>query len=151
MGAIDNTMINNILNATLPTATGGKPTATYWTAGGLSVSAAMKMRLDSTAPTAAAAGTEITLGAGGSGYSAGGFTLGASTAASAQSVTLPSANQSFVAGSGGTVTTPGVVGLDITDSAAVRSWWGLFNGEPISIANGNTFQVAANAVTVTLA
>jgi hypothetical protein len=149
MGAIDNTMINNILNATLPTATGGKPTATYWTAGGLSVSAAMLMRLDSAAPTASAPGTQVVAQTPTTPtYPTGGWALGASTAASAQSVTLPSANQSFVAQSGGTIT---VAGLDITDSSNVRSWYGSFNGQPISIANGNTFQVAANAVTVTLA
>jgi len=136
-GGKDQGQVSNVLNATLPTATGGKPTA--WTA--LSTAAAMLLRLDSTLATASAAGTQLT----GTGYTAGGAALGASTASSAgSSVTLPASVTSWTNGSGSGWT---IDSLDITDSTGVRTWWGPWNGEPISIANGNTFQVAANAVT----
>jgi hypothetical protein len=137
MGAKDNALISNILNATLPTATGGKPTA--WSA--YSTSSAMLMRLDSTVATASAAGTQLT----GTGYTAGGTALGASSASSSGSnVTLPAATTTWTNGSGSAWT---IDSLDITDAANVRTWWGTWNGEPISVANGNSFQVAANAVT----
>ncbi len=135
-GGKANALISNVLNATLPTATGGKPTA--WTA--YSTSAAMLMRLNSTLSTASAAGTELS----GTGYTTGGTALGASTASSSGSaVTLPAATTSWTNGSGGAWS---IASTDITDSANARAWWGPWNGQPISVAIGNTFQVAANAV-----
>jgi hypothetical protein len=137
MGAKDNALISNILNATLPTATGGKPTA--WSA--YSTTSAMLMRLDSTVATASAAGTQLT----GTGYTTGGTALGASSASSSGSnVTLPASTTSWTNGSGSAWT---IDSLDITDATPTRTWYGAWNGEPISVANGNTFQVAANAVT----
>jgi hypothetical protein len=38
------------------------------------------------------------------------------------------------------------VSLEITDSGAARVWFGNWNGQPITVANGNTFQVAADAI-----
>ena len=138
MAAVDQTMVSNFLNATLPTAAAGKPTA--FTA--MATASAMLMRLDSTAPSASAAGTQLT----GTGYTAGGTALGQSTASSAGSaVTLPAASTSWTNASGSGWS---IAGLDITDNAATRSWFGNFNGQPIAVANGNTFQVAANAVSV---
>jgi hypothetical protein len=32
----------------------------------------------------------------------------------------------------------------------VRTWFGNFNGQPIAVANGNTFQIALNAITISL-
>jgi hypothetical protein len=135
-GGKASSLISNVLNASLPTATGGKPTAftNYSTAG------AMLMRLNSTLSTTAAAGTELV----GTGYTAGGTALGVSTPSSAASaVTLPAATTSWTNGSGSAWS---IASTDITDSAAARTWWGPWNGQPISIAIGNTFQVAANAV-----
>ena len=138
-GGKDNTFISNVLNATLPTATGGKPTT--WTA--YATTSAMLLRLNSALSTASASGTQLT----GTGYIAGGTALGASTVSSAASaVTIPLANTSWANGSGGAWS---VASMDVTDSAPTRTWWGPFNGQPISVANGNTFQVAAAAVSIT--
>lgn len=135
-GGKDQATVSNVLNATLPTATGGKPTAFT----NYSTAAAMLMRLDSTLATASAAGTQLS----GTGYTTGGSALGVSTPSSAGSaVTLPAATTSWTNGSGSSWT---IDSLDITDSTGSRTWWGPWNGEPISVANGNTFQVAANAV-----
>jgi hypothetical protein len=130
-------LVSNVLNATLPTATGGKPTAftNYSTAG------AMLMRINSTASTAAAAGTELPNGGG---YTTGGAALGASApSTSGSAVTLPASTMAWTNGSGSSWT---AASTDITDSAPTRAWWGPWNGAPITIAIGNTFQVAANAV-----
>jgi len=137
-GGKDQAQVTNVLNATLPTATGGKPTA--FTA--LSTAGAMLIRLDSTLATASAMGTQLS----GTGYTTGGAALGASTASSAGSaVTLPASTTSWTNGSGSAWN---IDSLDITDSTGTRTWWGPWNGEPISVANGNTFQVASNAVSV---
>jgi hypothetical protein len=134
MAAIDNTMISNILNATTPTGAAGIPGAFTVLA-----ASAMKLRLNSTASTASAAGTEIVNG---TGYAAGGFTsLGASTASSAGSaVGVPLTTQSATATS-----TWSIQSLDLTSSAAVRAWWGNFTGAPIAVAIGNTFQVTGGS------
>jgi hypothetical protein len=137
MAAIDNTMISNILNATTPTGAAGIPGAFTALA-----ASAMKLRLNSTLSTASAAGTDI--GTQTSGYTAGGFTLGttASTASSAGSaVGVPFITQSFVSSGSPTA----VVSLDLTSSAAVRAWWGPFNGQPVNVANGNTFQIVGGS------
>jgi hypothetical protein len=142
MPAVDQSLVSNFLNATLPTAAGGKPTATYWTAGGLSTSGAMLIRLNSSLSTASASGTQLT---GGSGYTTGGSALGASSPSSAGSnVTLPAATTSWTNGG----STWSIASLDITDNAATRTWFGPFAGQPISVVNGNTFQIAAAGVVV---
>jgi hypothetical protein len=136
-GGKSNGLISNVLNATLPTAAGGKPAAFT----NYATTSAMTMRLNSTLSTASAAGTEL---ANGSGYTTNGTALGASTASSSGSaVTLPASTTSWTNGSGGAWT---IESLDILDSSQTRGWWGPWNGQPISIAIGNTFQVAANAV-----
>ena len=102
----------------------------------------MKLRLNSTLSTASAAGTDI--GTQTSGYTAGGFTLGttASTASSAGSaVGVPFITQSFVSSGSPTA----VVSLDLTSSAGVRAWWGPFNGQPVNVASGNTFQIVGGS------
>jgi hypothetical protein len=134
MAAIDNTQISNILNATTPTGAAGIPGAFTVLA-----ASAMKLRLNSTASTASAAGTEIVNG---TGYAAGGFTsLGASTASSAGSaVGVPLTTQSATATS-----VWSIVSLDLTSSAAVRAWWGNFTGQPIAVAIGNTFQITGGS------
>lgn len=142
MAAIDQAMVSKILNQTTPTGTAGIP-GSFGTA--LSASA-MKVRLNSGLSTAAAAGAEIT----GSGYTAGGTALGtASTASSAGSaVTLPAGSAlSWTNGSGGAWS---IASLDLTDNGGVRCWFGPFTGQPISVANGNIFQIAVNAVSISL-
>jgi hypothetical protein len=142
MGALDAAMASNIMNATLPTGAGGIPGSFTALA-----ASAMKLRLNSTLSTASAAGTELT----GTGYTAGGTSITtASTASSAGSnVTLPnvSGGLSWTNGSGGAWS---IASLDLTSSAGVRSWFGPFTGQPVSVANGNTFNVAQNAVTCSL-
>lgn len=141
MAAIDQAMVSKIINATAPVGAAGIPGT--WTA--LSASA-MKVRLSSAASTAAAAGTEIT----GTGYTAGGQALSTqSTASSAGSnVTLPATSVlSWTNSSGGAWS---IVSFDVTDNAGVRTWFGNFNGQPIAIASGNTFQIAVNGITLAL-
>lgn len=141
MAAIDQTMVSNILNATTPTGASGAP-GSFTAVGGT----AMKVRLNSTASTASAAGTELT----GTGYTAGGTAVpAASTASSAgSSVTLPASSAlSWTNGSGGAWS---IVSMDLTSSGGTRAWFGNFNGQPISVANGNTFQIAVGGVTVGL-
>lgn len=141
MAAIDAAMVSKIINATAPVGAAGIPGT--WTA--LSASA-MKVRLNSTASTASAAGTELS----GTGYTAGGTALANQcTASSAGSnVTLPAtAVLSWTNGSGGAWS---IVSFDLTDNAGVRTWFGNFNGQPISIANGNVFQIAVGGIVLAL-
>jgi hypothetical protein len=142
MAAISNAQISNILNSTSPTGTGGIPGT--WTA--ISASA-MKVRLNSTASTASAAGTEIT----GTGYTAGGTALGtASTASSSgSSVTLPAGSAlSWTNGSGGNWS---IVSFDLTDNAGTgRVWFGNFTGQPIVVAATQTFQINIGGITLSL-
>lgn len=140
MSAIDQAAVSNLLNGTLPTAAGGKPSAFT----GYSAAGAMLIRLNSTLSTPSASGTQIA----GTGYTAGGAALGASAASSGGSaVTLPAALTSWTNGSGSTWT---IESIDITDAVPVRTWFGAVNGQPVSVANGNTFAFAANAVSVSL-
>lgn len=141
MAAIDQTMVSNILNATTPTGASGAP-GSFTAVGGT----AMKVRLNSTASTASAAGTELT----GTGYTAGGAVVPAASSASSagSSVTLPASSAlSWTNGSGGSWS---IVSMDLTSSAGTRTWFGNFNGQPISVANGNTFQIAVAGVTISL-
>lgn len=141
MSAIDQTMVSNILNATTPTGASGAP-GSFSAVGGT----AMKVRLNSTASTPSAAGTELT----GTGYTAGGTAVpAASTASSAGSaVTLPASSAlSWTNGSGGAWS---IVSMDLTSSAGTRAWFGSFNGQPIAVANGNTFQIAVGGVSISL-
>lgn len=141
MAALDQGMVSKIINATAPVGAAGIPGT--WTA--LSASA-MKVRLNSTSSTASAAGTQIT----GTGYTAGGQALSTqSTASSAgSSVTLPATSAlSWTNSSGGSWS---IQSFDLTDNAAVRTWFGDFNGAPISVANGNTFQIAVGGITLSL-
>jgi hypothetical protein len=104
------------------------------------VPAGWKMRLTSTAPTVSAAGTELT----GTGYTAGGTAFTSQTVAAA-ATTLPVAALTWTNGSGGAWS---IVGLEIWDTAGtpLRWLWGLWNGQPVSVAISNTFQVAINGV-----
>lgn len=141
-GSLDAAMVSKILNALLPTGASGVPGSMITALG----AGAMKLKLTSTASTAAASGTELT----GTGYVAGGTALSnASTASVAgSSVTLPHGNTvQWTNGSGGSWS---IVSLEVTDSAGLRVWFGTFTGATVSVLNGNTFQLAADAVTVSL-
>lgn len=136
MPAIVQAQANLILNTTL-----GTSAPTLFTT-------PAKVRLTTTAPTGTTAGTELT----GTGYTAGGTSLAGNTfgAASAGSASGPGTSAlSWTNGSGGAWS---IVGVEIWDSAGspLRWWYGTFTGQPISVANGNTFQIAVNALTATL-
>lgn len=142
MAGIPNSMISNILNATTPTGTSGAP-GSFSALGG----SAMKVRLNSTASSASAAGTEI---ASGGGYTTGGTAVpAASTASSSGSaVTLPASSAlSWTNSSGGAWS---IVSFDLTDNSGTRSWFGNFTGQPVSVANGNTFQIAVGGISIGL-
>lgn len=139
MAGIPQSMASNILNATTPTGTSGAPGT--WTA---FAAGAMKIRLNSTSSTASTQGTQLT----GTGYTAGGTAVSAASTASTSgsNVTFPAGSAiSWTNGSGGSWS---IQSFDLTDSAGARSWFGDFNGAPISIANGNTFQLATGAISV---
>lgn len=138
--AIDAARSSLMLNANLPVgATAGYP-GTQLTA---LAASAMKLKLTSTASTGSASGTEIT----GSGYTAGGtaFSDIASSQASSSgsNVTLPKTT-AFTWTNGGSAWS--IVSLEITDGSGTRVWYGNWNGQPIGVAGGNTFQVAALAI-----
>jgi hypothetical protein len=136
MAAIEQAMVSKILNSTT--------SATAFT----TLTTGFKVRLNSTASTASAAGTEI---ASGGGYVTGGQTSTApfaSTSSAGSNVTIPNtAVLTWTNSSGGAWS---IVSLDLTDGAGVRTWFGNFTGQPVSVANGNTFQIALNAITISL-
>jgi hypothetical protein len=136
MAAIDQTLVSILLNGLTPTGTAGIPGTAIGTPVG---TLAMKLRLNSTASSASAFGTEIVNG---TGYAAGGFTsLGASTASSAGSaVGVPLTTQSATATSAWSI-----VSFDLTGNAAQRSFFGLFNAQPILVGIGNTFQITGGS------
>jgi hypothetical protein len=105
---------------------------------------AAKIRLTTTAPTNATAGTELT----GTGYTTGGSTIVFNSAASL-SATGPTSTISWTNGSGGTWS---IVGLEIWDSAgtALRWHFGNWTGQPISVPNGAIFQITAAQITKSL-
>lgn len=141
MAAIDQAMVSKILNTISPTGAAGIPGT--WTALGAS---AMKVKLTSTASSASASGTEIT----GTGYTAGGTALAnAVTASSAGSnITVPATTAlSWTNGSGGAWS---IQSFELTDSAALRVWFGNFTGAPVSVAAGNTFQIAVAGITLSM-
>jgi hypothetical protein len=142
MAGMSNTLIDKIVNTTTPTGTSGAP-GTY----SAYAASAMKVRLNSTASTAAAAGTELT----GSGYTAGGIAVPAASSASSggAGVSLPATSAlTWTNASGGAWS---IVSFDLTDSAGARSWFGNFTGQPISVANGNSFTIAVAGITITAA
>lgn len=142
MAGIPNSQISNILNATTPTGASGAPGSFTALAG-----SPMKVRLNSTASSASAAGTEL---ASGGGYTTGGQAVPAASAASTggSAVTLPASSAlSWTNSSGGAWS---IVSFDLTDNSGGRAWFGNFNGQPISVANGNTFQIAVGGISIGL-
>jgi hypothetical protein len=140
--AIDQARSSLMLNANLPVGgTAGNP-GTQLTA---LAASAMKLKLTSTASTGASSGTELT----GSGYTAGGTAFSdiasSQVSSSGSNVLLPKTTAfTWTNASGGAWS---IVSLELTDGSATRVWYGNWNGQPVSVANGNTFQVAAQAIT----
>ena len=142
MAAIDQALVSLILNALMPTGAAGIPGTALGTPVGTS---AMRIKLNSTASTAAAVGTEIPTQTSGYTNGTGWSSLGqSSVSASGSAVGVPLTTQSLVS-VGGVVASPGIVSLDITGSAGQRSFYGNFNGQPIAVASGNTFQVTGGS------
>lgn len=139
MSGMSNTLIDKIVNATTPTGTGGIPgTYTAYSA------SAMKVRLNSATSSASAAGTELT----GTGYTSGGQALSTQSSASSggSGVTLPATSAlTWTNSSGGAWS---IVGFDLTDNSAARTWFGTFTGQPISVANGNQFSIPVGGISI---
>lgn len=136
MSAIDQAIVSKILNSTTSATAFATLTAPF------------KVRLNSTASTPAASGTELPNG---SGYVTGGQTSTApfaTVSAAGSAVTLPAtAALSWTNASGSPWS---IVSLDLVSADPTRTWFGLFNGQPLSIAIGNTFQIAINGVSIAL-
>lgn len=141
MSAIDGAMVSEILNATLPTGSSGKPSSFT----GPSSSAAMLLRLTSTASDESAAGTTLS----GTGYSDYSMTTSSSASSAGSDVTLPavSGGTSWTNGSGSSWS---IYSVEVQGTGNTRAWYGNFTGAPISVANGNTFATAQNAISVSL-
>ena len=139
MAAIDQALVFILLNGLTPTGAAGIPGTAIGTPVGTS---AMKIRLNSTLSTASAAGTELSTQTSGYTNGTGWSSLGQSTASSSGSaVGVPLTTQSFVSNGSPTA----VVSFDLTGSAAQRGFWGPFNGQPVNVASGNTFQVTGGS------
>jgi hypothetical protein len=144
MAAIDNTLIAALLNYLTPTGAAGVNGTAIGTPLGTT---AMRLRLNTTLSTGAAAGTEIPTQT--SGYTTaagGGWTpLGQSTSAGTPIVVgVPLTTQSLVS-AGGAVASPGIASFDLCGNAGQRGFWGPFNAQPILVGSGNTFQVTGGA------
>lgn len=105
--------------------------------------AATNLRLGTNTPTATAAMTEL---GGGTGYTTGGSSITWNTASAAST---SNSNTISWTNSGSTWT---LVGLEIWDTAGtpLRHLWGTWSGQPITVLNGNTFQVSAAGISVSL-
>lgn len=137
-GGKDAAMASNVLNSSLPAGTAGKPGT--WTP--LSSAGGMKIRLTSTDSTGSAAGTTLT----GTGYSDYVMTTSSTASSAGSPVTLPAVSGGTSWVNGGSTWT--IHSIEIQDNANTRSWWGPWTGDPITVAPGNTFAVAQNAVSV---
>jgi transposase len=102
----------------------------------------VKTRLGTNAPTATSNMTELS----GTGYTAGGTVMTWNTASAAATSNSSTATWTNGSGSGWSI-----VGLEIWDTVGPnRHLWGTWTGQPISIANTNSFQIAAAGIAVSL-
>ena len=130
MAMFDQTQAGNILNAILHNNSFTTP-------------ATVHTLLGTSAPTATANMTEL---GGGTGYTTGGTVMTFNSASAA--ATSNSSSASWTNGSGGTWS---IVGLEIWNSGlTARYLFGSWTGQPVSIANGNNFQVAAAGIAISL-
>jgi len=136
--AVDAARSSAMLNANLPVGSAGVP----GTALAAMNAGAMYLKLTSTASTGASSGIELANTGGG--YTTNGLAFSNQcTASSAGSnVTMPA-----TAAMSWTMTfAASIVSLEITDHVQLRGFFGNWNGQPIAVANGNTFQVAIAAI-----
>jgi hypothetical protein len=133
MAMIDQARVNSILASILNNAAwaavGTPGTPTY-------------IKLGTTTPTNTANMTELT----GTGYVANGTAITWPAPASGQ-VTGPVTAITWTNSSGGNWN---ITGLEIwnTGGTGTRWFYGNWTGFPVVVANGNSFQVAANAITI---
>lgn len=128
---LTNTQMNNLLNAIL-----GVSSLTAF-------DGQAYLRLTTTAPTASSPGTELS----GTGYTAGGSAINFSSASSEASAGPTGSALQWTNGSGSSWS---IVGYEVYDSTGtpVQWVWGTFTGEPITVANGNIFQIAVSGISV---
>jgi hypothetical protein len=126
----DQTDAGRVLNAELD--------ATNYTA-----ATTVKTRLGTSAPTATANMSELT----GTGYTAGGTVMTWNAASAAATSNASTATWTNSSGS-----TWSIVGLEIwgNEGTPLRHLWGTWTGQPVSIANTNSFAIAAAGISVTL-
>ena len=130
MAMFDQTAAGNLLNAILHNNSFTTP-------------ATVKTLLGTSAPTATANMTQL---GGGTGYTTGGTVPTFSSASAA--ATSNTSTASWTNGSGGNWS---IVGIEIWDSTdATRYLFGSWTGQPITIANTNTFQFAASGIAISL-
>jgi hypothetical protein len=136
MGAVDQTDAAALINATTGAVAYTAVTGT-------------KVRLGATAPTAASNMTELSA----TGYTPGGSTITFNSATTNSSGATATGGTSVVSwtNSGGTSWT-GIVGGEVWDIAGTpkRHWFGNWTGQPIVVAAGNTFAIAAGAVILSI-
>lgn len=131
MGALDQTQSNLVLNGVLTGTTTGHSTTP------------MKVQLGSNTPSNTVNQTQL---ANGNGYTTGGLSC---TFAAA---TLGASSNTTVLTWTNTVGGWTINGIEIWDSAGTPLRWmyGTWIGAPISVAAGNTFQVASGGIAVTI-
>ena len=131
MACFDQSDANRVLNAEVK--------ATNYTA-----ATTVSTRLGTNSPTATVNMTELT---GGSGYTTGGTVMTFNSASAA--ATSNSSSATWTNGSGGTWS---LVGVEIwgNEGTPLRHLWGTWTGQPISIANTNSFQIAAAGIAISL-
>jgi len=144
MPAIDNTLIATLLNYLTPTGAAGVNGTAIGTPLGTT---AMRIRLNTTASSGSAAGTEIPTQT--SGYTTatnGGWLMtGQSTSAGTPIVVgVPFTTMSFVS-AGGVVASTGIVSFDLQGNGGQRGFYGNFNAQPILVGSGTSFQVTGGA------
>jgi len=129
MAMFDQTTASNLINAILHNNSFTTP-------------ATVKTLLGTSAPTATGNMTELT----GTGYTTGGTVMTWNSASAA--ATSTSSTASWTNGSGGAWS---IVGIEVWNSGdTTRYLFGSWTGQPISVANTNTFQVAAAGISVSL-
>lgn len=132
MAMFDQTDAGRVLNAEVH--------ATNYTA-----ATTVSTRLGTNAPTATANMTEL---GGGTGYTTGGTVMTFNAASAA--ATSNSSSASWTNGSGGTWSLVGVEIWGNEGGGALRHLWGTWTGQPISVANTNSFQIAAAGLAISL-
>lgn len=129
MAMFDQTTAGNLLNAILHN-------------NSFTTAATVNTLLGTSAPTATSNMTQLT----GTGYTTGGTVMTFNAASAA--ATSNSSTATWTNGSGGTWS---IVGVEVWNNAlTVRYLFGSWTGQPVSVANGNAFAVAAAGVAISL-